>query len=165
MVDVSRKPLTLREAVAAGAISMSAAAFAAVRAGALAKGDVVAVARVAGIAAAKRTASLIPLCHPIPLDHVAVAIGFEPRARAVTVEATARSRWSTGVEMEAMVAAAAALLTIYDMAKGVDRGMRVGPIRLLRKSGGRSGLYRRSRVRASLSGRRGPPSRRSSSRG
>ncbi len=145
MVDVSGKPPTLREALAAGEISMSAPAFEAVRAGALAKGDVAAVARLAGIGAAKRTADLIPLCHPVPLDHVAVAIRFQERRRVVGIEATARTRWSTGVEMEALVAVSAALLTIYDMAKSIDRGMSIDAIRLLRKSGGRSGAYRRGR--------------------
>lgn len=143
MVDISGKPPTLREAVAAGEIRMSGAAFEAIRAGALAKGDVAAVARLAGIAAAKRTAELVPLCHPVPLDHLAVSIRLEERRRAVTIEATARTRWSTGVEMEALVAVSAALLTIYDMAKAIDRGMILGSIRLLSKSGGRSGTYRR----------------------
>lgn len=143
MVDVSGKPRTLRMARAAGEIRMSAPAFAAVRQGALAKGDVASVARLAGIGAAKRTADLIPLCHPVPLDHVAVAIRLEERRRVVSVEATARTRWSTGVEMEALVAVSAALLSIYDMAKAIDRGMSIGAIRLLSKSGGRSGDYRR----------------------
>ena len=146
MVDVSRKPSTLREAIAAGEIAMSAAAFEAIRSGALAKGNVEAVARVAGIGAAKRTGELIPLCHPVPLDHVGIAIRYRERERAVEVRATARTRWSTGVEMEALVAVSAALLTIYDMAKAVDRGMSLGSIRLLRKSGGRSGTYRSPRA-------------------
>ncbi len=143
MVDVSGKVPTPREAVAAGEIRMNAAAFAAIRAGSLAKGDVAAAARLAGIGAAKRTAELIPLCHAIPLDHVGVVIRFKARERAVVVEATARTRWSTGVEMEALVAVAVALLTIYDMAKAIDRAMTLGPIRLLKKSGGRSGEFRR----------------------
>ena len=143
MVDVSGKPPTPREAVAAGEIAMNAAAYAALRAGRLAKGNVVAAARLAGIGAAKRTAELIPLCHAIPLDHVGVAIRFEDRERVVVAEATARTRWSTGVEMEALVAVAAALLTIYDMAKAIDRGMTLGSIRLVRKSGGRSGEFLR----------------------
>ena len=146
MVDVSRKPPTLREAVAAGEIVMTGAAFDAIRSGAVAKGNVEAVARVAGIGAAKRTAELIPLCHPVPLDHVAIAIRYRERERAVEVRATARTRWSTGVEMEALVAVCAALLTIYDMTKAVDRGMSLGPIRLLKKSGGRSGTYRSPRT-------------------
>ena len=143
MVDVGGKPPTLREAAAAGSIRMSAQAYRAVRAGAAAKGDVLAVARVAGIAAAKRTSELIPLCHTLPLDHVGVAIRLLRGRRAIEVEASVRSRWSTGVEMEALVAVAASLLTIYDMVKGIDRGMTIEAVRLLRKSGGRSGPYRR----------------------
>jgi cyclic pyranopterin phosphate synthase len=141
MVDVGGKPATRREASAAGLIRMGPAAFNALRSRSLAKGDAVALARAAGIAAAKRTSETIPLCHVVPLDHVGVAIGFDARARAVVVETTARARWSTGVEMEALCAAAAALLTLYDMAKALDRGMVIGPIRLLSKSGGRSGTY------------------------
>ncbi len=141
MVDVSGKPVTLRQAVAAGSIAMSAGAYAAVRSGSVRKGDVTALARVAGIAAAKRAADLIPLCHGVPLDHVGVAIRFRDGARSVEAEATVRTRWSTGVEMEALVAVSAALLTIYDMAKALDRAMTIGPIRLLRKSGGRSGTF------------------------
>jgi cyclic pyranopterin phosphate synthase len=142
MVDVGGKPATRREASAAGLIRMGPAAFNALRSRSLAKGDAVALARAAGIAAAKRTSETIPLCHVVPLDHVGVAIGFDARARAVVVETTARARWSTGVEMEALCAAAAALLTLYDMAKALDRGMVIGPIRLLSKSGGRSGTFR-----------------------
>jgi cyclic pyranopterin phosphate synthase len=166
MVDVGAKRPTRREAVAAGRIAMGAAAFAALRAGSLAKGDAGAVARLAGIAAAKRTAEIIPLCHVVPLDHVSVGIRFLEGERAVEAEAKVRTRWSTGVEMEALVAVAAALLAIYDMAKALDRGMTLGPIRLLRKSGGRSGTFVRaigSRARTGARGlsRRGRPSRRS----
>jgi cyclic pyranopterin phosphate synthase len=143
MVDVADKPATLREAAATGRVTMNPAAYRAVRAGALAKGDVAALARVAGIAAAKRTAEWIPLCHAVPLDHVGVEVRFEDRRRAVRVDATARARWSSGVEMEALVAVAAALLTVYDMAKALDRAMAIGPLVLTRKSGGRSGTYRR----------------------
>ena len=153
MVDVSEKPVTLRAARASGEIRMSAAAFRALRTGAGKKGDALALARAAGIAAAKRTSEWIPLCHVVPLDQVAVEIGFAPRRRALTVEATARARWTTGVEMEAMVAVAAALLTLYDMAKGIDRGMRLGPVRLEEKSGGRSGHYRARRRGASAGSR------------
>ena len=145
MVDVGGKPATAREAVAAGAIRMNALAYAAIRRGTIPKGDVMALARVAGIGAAKKTSDLIPLCHAIPLDHVRVEIEWNDGAREVHVEATARTRWSTGVEMEALVAATMALLTIYDMAKGIDRAMTIGPIRLLRKSGGRSGPFERPR--------------------
>lgn len=152
MVDVGEKPATRREATAAGLIRMSPLAFNALRARSLAKGDAVTLARAAGIAAAKRTAELIPLCHVVPLDHVGVEIGFDARASAVVVEATARARWSTGVEMEALCAAATALLTLYDMAKALDRGMVIGPLRLLRKSGGRSGTFRAAAATAPSQG-------------
>lgn len=158
MVDVSDKPLTLREAVAVGSIAMSAEAYAAVRRGALAKGDAGALARLAGIAAAKKTSDLIPLCHAIPLDHVGVELRFDDSSCSIEVETTARTRWSTGVEMEAMVAASAALLTLYDMAKALDRGMALGPVRLKRKSGGRSGTWERAAENAALR-RMGRPSR------
>lgn len=143
MVDVSAKPPTLRLAVAGGSIRMSGEAWRALRSGRAGKGDAVALARVAGIAAAKRTSELIPLCHAIPLEHVGVDVRFG-RGRTIEVEATARARWSTGVEMEALVAAMTALLTLYDMAKAIDRGMTIGPVRLLEKSGGRSGTYVRA---------------------
>ncbi len=141
MVDVSAKPPTLREAVAAGSIRMSREAFRAVRMRRVAKGDAVALARVAGITAAKRTSELIPLCHAIPLEHVEVEVRFGGDRRTIEVESRVRARFSTGVEMEALVAVAASLLTLYDMAKAIDRGMTLGAIRLLRKSGGRSGEY------------------------
>lgn len=141
MVDVGDKPVTRREAVAAGTITMNATAFEAVRDGTLAKGDIGPLARIAGIAAAKRTADLVPLCHPVPLDHVAVDVRLDEPARAVHVEARVRTRWSTGVEMEALAAVSAALLTIYDLAKAIDRGMQIDAVRLLHKSGGRSGTY------------------------
>jgi cyclic pyranopterin phosphate synthase len=145
MVDIQDKPVTAREAMASGTLRLNAAAFRALRSQSLAKGDALALARVAGIAAAKRTAFLIPLCHIVPLDHVGIDIGFVAARRLVRIDATARARFGTGVEMEALVAASAALLTLYDMAKSLDRGMVIGPIRLIRKSGGRSGLYRRGR--------------------
>ncbi len=144
MVDVSGKPPTLRMAMAEGRIRMSRKAFRAVRARRITKGDAVALARVAGIAAAKRTSDLIPLCHAVPLDHVGVDVRFATDRRTVMVTAEARSRWSTGVEMEALVAVATALLTLYDMAKAIDRGMTLGAIRLMRKSGGRSGEFSRT---------------------
>ena len=144
MVDVSGKPPTLREAVAAGSIRMSREAWRAIRSGRAGKGDAIALARVAGIAAAKKTSELIPLCHAIPLEHVGVEIRLRKDGMSVVVEASARARWSTGVEMEALVAAATALLTLYDMLKAVDRGMTIESVRLLRKSGGRSGVYTRS---------------------
>ena len=141
MVDVSGKPLTLREARASGAIRMSREAYRAIRERKVAKGDAVALARVAGLSAAKRTAGLIPLCHGVLLEHVDVDVRFGADGRTVLVTAAARARWSTGVEMEALVAVTVALLTLYDMAKAIDRGMTLGSIRLLRKSGGRSGTY------------------------
>ena len=144
MVDVSSKSPTLREAAAQGSIRMSREAFRAIRSRTVAKGDAVALARIAGIAAAKKTSELIPLCHAVPLEHVGVDVGPGADGRTFNVSATARARWSTGVEMEAMVAVAAALLTLYDMAKAIDRGMTLGSIRLMRKSGGRSGTYVRT---------------------
>ncbi|QCB39395.1 cyclic pyranopterin monophosphate synthase MoaC [Sphingobium sp. PAMC28499] len=137
MVDVSAKAVTAREAVAAGRITMAADAAQAIAAGLVKKGDVLAVARVAGIMAAKRTAELIPLCHPIPLS--AVTIDFTLHDDGVTVTATARTAGQTGVEMEALTAATAALLTVYDMAKALDKGMIIGDVRLLAKRGGKSG--------------------------
>ncbi|CAM5629151.1 cyclic pyranopterin monophosphate synthase MoaC [Sphingobium scionense] len=137
MVDVSAKAVTAREAVAAGRITMAAGAAQAIAAGLVKKGDVLAVARVAGIMAAKRTAELIPLCHPIPLS--AVTIDFTLHDDGVTVTATARTAGQTGVEMEALTAATAALLTVYDMAKALDKGMVIGDVRLLAKRGGKSG--------------------------
>lgn len=137
MVDVSAKAVTAREAVAAGRITMAADAAQAIAAGLVKKGDVLAVARVAGIMAAKRTAELIPLCHPIPLS--AVTIDFALHDDGVTVTATARTAGQTGVEMEALTAATAALLTVYDMAKAIDKGMIIGDVRLLAKRGGKSG--------------------------
>ena len=140
MVDVSAKPATVREAVATGRIGMAAAAAAAIRDGAVAKGDVLAVARVAGIMAAKQTAGLIPLCHPLPISAVKLDLAVE--ADGVVATATVRTSGPTGVEMEALTAVSVALLTVYDMAKALDRGMTIGNIRLLAKSGGRSGDWR-----------------------
>ena len=140
MVDVSAKAVTTREAIATGHIAMSAEAAAAIAQGLVKKGDVLAVARVAGIMAAKRTADLIPLCHPIALS--SVAIDFDLEAQGVTVKAIARSAGQTGVEMEALTATTATLLTIYDMAKALDKAMVIGNIRLLAKSGGKSGDWR-----------------------
>ncbi|TRW14317.1 cyclic pyranopterin monophosphate synthase MoaC [Glacieibacterium frigidum] len=137
MVDVSAKAVTAREATAEGRIVMLPATRALIEGGAVAKGDVLAVARLAGIMAAKRTADLIPLCHPLPLSGVEVALAIEDTG--VHVTATARTTHTTGVEMEALTAVTVALLTIYDMAKAVDRGMVIEGVRLLAKSGGRSG--------------------------
>lgn len=140
MVDVSAKAVTAREAVATGRISMSGEAAEAIARGLVKKGDVLAVARVAGIMAAKRTADLIPLCHPIALS--SVAMDFDLDGSGVTVTATARTAGQTGVEMEALTAASVALLTIYDMAKALDKGMIIGDVRLLAKTGGKSGNWR-----------------------
>ena len=140
MVDISAKPATVREATATGRIDMSPQALAAIRAGAVKKGDVLAVARVAGIMAAKKTSELIPLCHPLPIS--GVTLDLVPDDSGVVATATVRTAHGTGVEMEAMTAVSIALLTIYDMAKALDRGMILGAIRLLAKSGGKSGEWR-----------------------
>jgi cyclic pyranopterin phosphate synthase len=142
MVDVSAKAVTAREAIASGRIDMSKEAATAIAQGLVKKGDVLAVARVAGIMAAKRTADLIPLCHPIALS--AVTIDFDLNDGGVTVTATARSAGQTGVEMEALTAASVALLTIYDMAKALDKAMVIGGVRLEAKTGGKSGDWRRA---------------------
>jgi molybdenum cofactor biosynthesis protein MoaC len=143
MVDVGGKRTTVRRATAEGRVSFNARAFAALGANRLAKGDALAVARLAGIAAAKRTADWIPLCHSVPLEHVDVAIALDAASRSAVVRATARARYTTGVEMEALVAVAAACLTLYDMAKALDRGIRIAEVVLIEKSGGRSGAFRR----------------------
>jgi len=140
MVDVGGKPATARRAVASGRIAMSADALAAIRAGDVAKGDVLGTARIAGIMAAKRTGELIPLCHPLGLE--AVTVDFTYETDAIRVTATASLTGKTGVEMEAMTAASIALLTIYDMAKGVDKGMVISEVRLIAKSGGKSGDWK-----------------------
>ena len=137
MVDVGGKAVTARQAVAAGRITMSAEAAAAIAAGVVAKGDVLATARIAGIMAAKRTAELIPLCHPLPLTRVEVALALD--GAGVTVTVTAATEGKTGVEMEALTAASVALLTIYDMAKAIDKAMVIDGVRLLSKTGGKSG--------------------------
>ena len=142
MVDVSAKAVTARVARAGGAIRMHPETLSAIREDGVAKGDVLGVARVAGVMAAKRTAELIPLCHSLPLDDVQVRLALDDTLPGVRVEATARTTARTGVEMEAMVAASVALLTVYDMAKGLDRGMVVEDVKLLEKSGGRSGHWR-----------------------
>lgn len=141
MVDVGGKAITQRRAVAAGRITMSAEAASAIRAGAVVKGDVLAVARIAGIMAAKRTADLIPLCHPLPLPLTSVAIDLAPDETGVTVTATATTDAKTGVEMEAMTAVTVALLTIYDMVKAIDKAMTLDHVRLLTKTGGKSGAW------------------------
>ena len=145
MVDVGDKDVTRRLARASGRIAMRQETLALIRAGSAAKGDVLGVARIAAIAAAKRTADLIPLCHPLPLTRVGVEFAFDDARPAVGIEVTAETVGRTGVEMEALTAAAAGLLTIYDMCKAVDRAMRIEDIRLLEKSGGRSGHFRAAR--------------------
>ena len=146
MVDVGDKPVTTREALARGEITMSATALGLIRQGALAKGDPLQAARLAGIMAAKKTSELIPLCHPLPLTHVSVEL--TAIRRGFRIEARVRTASQTGVEMEALTAVAVAALTIYDMAKAVDKEMVIGDICLLEKKGGRSGHYRRRKTRA-----------------
>jgi cyclic pyranopterin phosphate synthase len=146
MVDVSGKPVTLRTAIAEGAVRMSAAAYALVAANGVAKGDVLAVAEVAGTMGAKRTGELIPLCHPLGLDSIAVEARLDPELPGVRVTATATATGRTGVEMEALTAVAAACLTVYDMVKAVDREMEVAGVRLLSKTGGTRGDWSRAGV-------------------
>ena len=143
MVDVSDKPVTERVAVAEGAVSMAAETLALIRAGDAKKGDVIGTARIAGIMAAKRTHELIPLCHPIGLSKVVVEIEPDEALPGLRVRATTKVAGRTGVEMEALTAVSVACLTIYDMAKAVDRGMTISVIRLVEKRGGRSGAWRR----------------------
>ena len=139
MVDVGAKPVTAREAVARGAITMSAGALRLIRSGKVAKGDPLQAARLAGIMAAKETSALIPLCHPLPISHVSVEL--TPARRGYTIEACVRTTAQTGVEMEALTAVSIAALTIYDMVKAVDKSMVIGDIRLVEKTGGKSGRY------------------------
>jgi cyclic pyranopterin phosphate synthase len=143
MVDVGDKPVTTREALARGEIVMSAAALKVIRTGAVAKGDPLQTARLAGIMAAKQTSALIPLCHPLPLS--LVAVDLTPTRRGYRIEARVRTSSQTGVEMEALTAVSVAALTIYDMVKAVDKEMVIGDICLIEKKGGRSGHYRRTR--------------------
>ncbi|MEE8060390.1 MAG: cyclic pyranopterin monophosphate synthase MoaC [Gemmatimonadales bacterium] len=143
MVDVTDKPATERVARAEGRVTMSAEAFDLVRSQTVAKGDVLAVAEVAGIMGAKRTGELIPLCHPIGLEHVLVEAELDAELPGVRVLATARTVARTGVEMEALTAIAVACLTVYDMVKAVDRSMSIGDIRLLSKTGGTRGDWHR----------------------
>lgn len=141
MVDVGDKPVTDREAVARGSISMSARALRLVRAGKVTKGDPLQAARMAGIMAAKKTSELIPLCHPLTLSHVSVEL--TPTKTGYAIESRVRIAGQTGVEMEALTAVAVAALTLYDMVKAVDKSMVIGDIELLEKKGGKSGHYRR----------------------
>jgi cyclic pyranopterin monophosphate synthase len=142
MVDVGEKPVTRREARARAILRMSPGAAEALRTGAAKKGDPIAVARLAGIQAAKRTAEWIPLCHPLPLDQVTIAFTVDTRRGLVTIEASARATAKTGVEMEALVAVTASALALYDMLKGVDRAMVIESILVVEKRGGRSGHFR-----------------------
>jgi cyclic pyranopterin phosphate synthase len=141
MVDVSNKRETLREAVVRGSIFMNPATFKSIMSGKIAKGDVLAVAKVAGIMAAKKTSEIIPMCHPLNLSHVAINLfPFEKESR-IDIEAKVKIKGQTGVEMEGFVAVAAAGLTVYDMCKAIDRGMVISDIRLVKKTGGKSGTY------------------------
>ena len=142
MVDVGPKAVTAREAIATATITMSVAAIRAIRRGAIAKGDPLQAARIAGVLAAKQTSSLIPLCHPLPISFV--GIDLLPLTRGYRIEARVRTTAQTGVEMEALTAAAVATLTVYDMVKAVDKGMVISDVCLLEKTGGKSGTYRRT---------------------
>lgn len=141
MVDVSAKPETERVAVAAGSVIMARATIEKIMAGGVKKGDVLSVARLAGIMGAKRTPDLIPLCHPLALGSVSVELSCDLQRNSVDITATCKLTGRTGVEIEALTAVAVAALTVYDMCKALDRGMRIAEIRLLRKSGGRSGSF------------------------
>jgi cyclic pyranopterin phosphate synthase len=143
MVDVGPKDVTVREAIARGRLTLSRDAFDALAGGTVEKGDALAVARIAGIQAAKRTAEWIPLCHPLALDAVEVHFTPEPAVPAIAIEARVRTSARTGVEMEALVAVSAAGLTLYDMCKSIDKAMVLGDVRLVRKTGGKSGPYER----------------------
>jgi cyclic pyranopterin monophosphate synthase len=143
MVDVGAKTETHRVARAAGTIRMKAATLEAIRSNEIAKGDVLGVARLAGIMAAKKTADLIPLCHPLPLTDIDVQLSLDPKLPGVRVEATSQTVARTGVEMEALTAVSVALLTVYDMAKAIDREMVIGDIVLLAKTGGKGGPWSR----------------------
>ena len=142
MVDVGDKPDTKRIAIAEGRVFMNPNTFSAIRDGNIKKGDVLTLARVAGIMGAKKTSDLIPLCHPLPLNHLDIDFELDSDNYSITIQATAQTTGKTGVEMEALTAVSVAALTIYDMAKALDREMRIEGIRLLEKSGGRSGHYR-----------------------
>lgn len=141
MVDVSAKPVTARTATARARVVMQPATLAMIQAGSAEKGDVLGVARLAGIMAAKRTSDLIPLCHPLPISAVTVDLTPDPAANAVEIAATVRTTGQTGVEMEALTAASVAALTVYDMCKAVDRSMHIDALRLTHKAGGKSGTF------------------------
>ena len=143
MVDVSGKPLTIREAVAGGKVQMQPETLQQILSQRIKKGDVFSVARVAGIMAAKQTSSLIPLCHPLPLSAVEIGFDSDPQRGQITISATAKVTGQTGIEMEALMAVSVAALTIYDMCKAIDREMVIEDICLLKKSGGKSGTFTR----------------------
>jgi cyclic pyranopterin phosphate synthase len=153
MVDVGAKPSTDRRALAQAIVRVTPETAARVSAGDAPKGDVIGVARIAGIQAAKRTSELIPLCHPLPLSFVGVEASVDVDAGTITLTAEARTTGQTGVEMEALTAASVAALTVYDMVKGIERGAEIESVMLLEKSGGRSGIWRRGPVTAEP----GPP--------
>jgi cyclic pyranopterin phosphate synthase len=155
MVDVSRKPVTRREARARARVCMATEAAEALAGRTLAKGDALAVARIAGIQAAKRTAEWVPLCHPLPLEHVSVSIQVDTEAGFATIESEVRAEARTGVEMEALVAAGAAAFALYDMLKSLDRAMVIEEILVLEKRGGRSGSFQHPRSSGSRAGRSG----------
>jgi cyclic pyranopterin monophosphate synthase len=142
MVDVAAKPPTVREAVAVAAVKMQPTTLATIAAGNAPKGDVLGTARIAGIMAAKQTANLIPLCHPLPLQKVEVLISPDPALPGYRIQATVKVKAETGVEMEALTAATVAALTLYDMAKALEKSMEIQSVRLLSKTGGKSGDYR-----------------------
>jgi cyclic pyranopterin phosphate synthase len=139
MVDITGKPDTVREAVARGTVTMKPSTLERLKTGSMTKGDVLAVAQLAGVMAAKQTPTLIPLCHPLLIGDIKVDLSLDEENSAVEINATVKSTGKTGVEMEALTATAVAALTVYDMCKAVDRGMRIGNIRLVKKSGGKSG--------------------------
>lgn len=145
MVDVGAKVVSQRQAIAEGEVHMQVETLALIRDNALEKGNALAVAQVAGIQAAKRTAELIPFCHPLPLDHIAVDFELDDKLPGVRIRATARSTGKTGVEMEALTAVSVAALTIYDMAKSAEKSMRIENVRLVQKIGGKSGDYSEQR--------------------
>jgi cyclic pyranopterin phosphate synthase len=144
MVDVSDKDVTERTATAAGTVTMAPETLALIMAGEVGKGDVLGTARLAGIMAAKRTAELIPLCHPLALTSVSVDLACDTARNAVDITATCRLKGRTGVEMEALTAVSVAALTVYDMCKAVDRAMTIGDVRLIHKAGGKSGTFERA---------------------
>ena len=144
MVDVSAKDVTVRIAIASGTITMQPATLTAIRTGNAPKGDVIGTARLAGIMAAKKTANLIPLCHPLPLKKIEVTIEPDPELPGYRIQSTVKTKSETGVEMEALTAVSVAALTLYDMAKALEKSMRIGDIQLVEKIGGKSGRWQQS---------------------